>query len=72
LENEIKAKYQESTQNMTELTPSPKDHKGLLNFLRQKCNGQNPQLEKMVKVSASHFYNENRPEYLFTYERIME
>jgi hypothetical protein len=29
-------------------------------------------LEKMVKVSASHFYNENRPEYLFTYERIME
>jgi hypothetical protein len=46
-----------------EFPPSPKDHNGLFNFLRQECDDQNPHLSKIINVSASHFEDETRREW---------
>jgi hypothetical protein len=57
------SKSKSDSQNGIEFPPSPKDHNGLFHFLRQQCDFQNPHLSGLIKVSASHFYNENQREW---------
>jgi hypothetical protein len=63
--NETKPKppSKSQPQKIINFPPSPKDHKGLFNFLWQECNGKNPHLSGMIKVSASHICDERYREW---------
>jgi hypothetical protein len=59
-QNETTSTSKSPPENRIEFLPSPNEHRGLFNFLRQQCNGENPHLGKMIKVSASHSWKEHR------------